>query len=283
MPKLSEAFEDKINNWGQDKLPNLRQYHASNDDPFPFADEPSGSHWDLSHLEWLHVNYYWDCDVRRLFTKKSRLEESGAIAQFLQERLNLTWTEVTTGDHEPGSFYDRLSALATWIKATPVYEPQSVPQSSSPAGSQGSDDLNKTYSTHGVPPSDSVSIRATLETSPSARKSQVSTLAPEESLHRATHRSTQPSATNAAPLSQDWDSSPEPSSSDENSEYRPMSSSPSAPTEDIVESKVDDKLEKDVEYVIITFQSLMTQAYKSTAAGITLSEAKEQDLTFEFA
>ena len=108
MSKLSKEFQDKIDRSGQEKQPNVRIYCPRPQDTFPFSNEPSGSKWELDHLDWLRVYFEENCLVDRVFTKKSSLEQSGTIVRFLQDRLDLSWSQVTNGQFRPGNLYERL-------------------------------------------------------------------------------------------------------------------------------------------------------------------------------
>lgn len=266
---------------GQDQQPNVFQYSQEVHDPFPFSDQPSGSTWGRPHLDWLQICYEWECDLGRMFTKKSRLEESGTIVRFLQDKLNLPWNQVTTGNHESGSLYDRLSELASWVEPTPAYKPDSVPPSSSPARSQQSDISTMLYYTHG----DKVAAHPTLEASPSGSpKPRSAPSASEPILRRSTRRSGQALLTNLFPSSQDSEPFSEPSSPDKDPAYQPVPSSPpGTPLGGIDGLNPDNRLEKEVEFAATAFLYLMIKAFKSTETGLAEGEIKEQDLVFLYA
>lgn len=278
------TFKDKLSIYGEDKQPNEFQHAPRPGDVFPFSDLPSGSKWTRKHIDWLRICFEWDHDEDKLFTKKSSLEQSSIILRFLEDRLNLSWSQVIAGTHETGSLYDRLRALALGVKFTPAYQPQSVPASSSPAGSQESDDLNVIYNPHGIDAHSEAAADPVLNISPSASPKTISKpSASEQTSGQSPRRSEQMYSSILHASSDDDDHSSETSSPGQNPPQLPVPRSSAAPVEDIDGSKSRTKLEKDVEFATTAFLYLIIEAFKSTNAGITEGEAEEQDLTFEYA
>lgn len=263
-----------------DKRPN-EFFFTPGSDPFPFQDEPSGSRWGRSHLNWLHIDYESDCDLRQMLTKKSELNESSTILRFIQDELDLPWDSVVSvsARHETGSLYDRLRTLASPGKTTVVYKASSVPPSSSPAGSQESDASTLLYSTHGLSHHKTVAAPPTSRSSPSGSPKFPSVpSAPKTSLRRSTRLSGQPPPTYVDTFSQDSD----PLLPSEDPAYQPPPSSPPAfPTDELDGAKPDRKLEKDVEFAAIAFLDILIDAFKSTETDLTETEKEEQDLKFE--
>ena len=246
-------FADKLKNAAQkDKLPNIFECSSTDYQVSPFLDRPSGSNWERAHLDWLGVWEEWDCDAKKLFTKKSKLEESGEIVRFFQDRLCLPWTQVTEGDHQSGSFYAQLAALASWVEPTRVHQPHFVLPSSSPAGSEESE---KEFEDP-EEPEDSEAIDI-----PRSKKPAESTSEPSPS---------------ASPKFRS--SLPAHSLPDKDETFHHTSSTPIAPASGIAEMTPKISLEKDVELVISAFLSLIGDALKSTKADITDVEAQEQGL-----
>ena len=283
MPQ-SEYFARKISRSGEDKLPNVREYCAKQDDPFPFSSKPSGSKGELPHLEWLRVRFIWDCDADSLFTKKSSLEQSGTIVRFLRDSLDLDWERVTEGRHSAGSLYARLRGLASNVSSTTVYGSEPMLDSSSPTGSQHSDEFFMTYRTHGLHPNTTISAHPTSEISPSVWKTKMSPSAAELGHHHPAHGSAQASSIHLPSLArdEDGDTMSESSLSDEDSAYEPTSSPPGAIMEEIDGSNPENRLEKEVEYAATAFLYVMMDAFESTDADITRDEAKEQDLKLDY-
>ena len=127
---------------------NRLEYSRGASDPNPFSGRPSGSEWGRPQVEWLNIRFEWDCESEKLFTKKSKFEESATIVQYLQSHLDMPWRRITTTDHVKGSLYDRLSDLARVVAMMPEYEHEPVPESSS----QDSEPLSEPPpSDHGEP------------------------------------------------------------------------------------------------------------------------------------
>ena len=267
-------FADKLKSAGQEvKLPNKRLY-TTNDDVSPFLDQPSGSSWGLKQLERLRIWEEWECDKKSLFTKKSKLEKSGAIVRYLQDQLCLPWDQVTGGKHKDGSFYGRLSALASWVEPTRVHQPEFVLPSSSPArsgdsGEEPEPEEESEDSEDSEEPEDSEVIDTPRSKRPAKSISEPS-----------------PSASRRFRLSLSTSSFPDkaevfqPTSSlpDKDEAFQPTSSMPIAPSSEVAEMTSKPRLEKDVEFAISAFMSLIGDAFESTEAGITDVEAQEQGL-----
>ena len=283
---LSTKFKQKISTWDQDKQPNTLQYCPETSDTCPFlkgpsGKGPSGSDWGRAHLDWLGIYHEWDCDLSRIFTKKSRLEETGAIVQFLRDKLDLTWSEVTERDHDSGSFYGRLRSLASWVEPTPRYQIPSVLPSSSPARSEQSAVSDISHGARGMSPSGKIFTYPASEISPSAFKSLPSSPPTKQTHCRSTRLSEQAFPTLSDPL-QHLPSSSERSSPDRDSAYEPTSSPPVAHVEGIDGKHPGNRLEKDVEYAATAFLYIMINAFRSTEADISLSEIEAQDLKFDY-
>lgn len=283
MPRLSKEFQDKIDSWGQEKQPYVRIYCPRPDDKFPFSNEPSGSKWELDHLDWLRIYFEGNCVVDRMFTKKSRLEQSSTIARFLQDSLDLNWSQIINGQFRTGTLYERLQALASWVEPTPAYQSAPVAQSSSPASSQHSDDAKLAFNTHGIPPHSKITGHLIPEDSPSALRSVVSRSAPDHSLGQSTRRSQEAASTQPDPSSRDWDTSSDSSSIDEESAYEPASSLPGVAEKGIDGSNPKTRMEKEVEFAATAFLYMIIEAFKATKADIADSEAEEQDLRLGYA
>ena len=135
-------------------MPPTKVYDTEDRENSPFIGLPSGSHWGLPHLEWLRVYEEWDSGVDKLLTKKSNLEDPGAIVQFFQENLSLSWSEALKGNHVTGSFYDTLFQLASSMETTRVYQPGPLLASSCPARTDDSHPVSPSASPRATPDED---------------------------------------------------------------------------------------------------------------------------------
>ena len=248
-------FNDNLQRWDQDKQPNLLQYWREDGDIFPFSNQPSGSKWGRAELDWLNIRYEWNCDLRQLVNKKSELEESGTMIPYLQGELDLPWDQMSKRGFRSGSLYDRLFAIASEGRPTPVYDDEPVPQSSS----QTSATSEILYRTHGISPHDK-SARPISEASPS---------------HSPKSRPA---------LSQTSEPLVEPSSPNEDAQDGDLPSSPPAlPAVAIEGSSPETRLEKEVEWAALAFLDIIIDAFLSTEVRISKEEKVEQDFQYEFA
>ena len=252
------------------------EYSRGANDPNPFSGRPSGSEWGRPQVEWLNIRFEWDCESEKLFTKKSKFEESATIVQYLQSHLDMPWSRITTTDHVKGSLYDRLSDLARVVAKMPEYEHDPVPESSSPQRSSQSDVSTSPHGKVVTRPTSGASSPDSLESLPAFSS-------PKHVLRPSTGESAEVPLASTNSLSQDSEPLSEPPPSDDDATVEPEPSLPSATTErDTDDLSPETRLEKDVENAATAFLFLMINAFESTRADITPDEHREQDFATRY-
>jgi len=125
----------------EDYKSNVFKYRRDKNAVYPFANTPSGSDWKRPHIQWLGIDLIQNSTKDDILTKKSRLVPSGVVSLYLEKHFNLPWEKVDGRSHSSSSLYTRLFTLTSRKDPLPKYELPDVPQSSSPAKSQASDDI----------------------------------------------------------------------------------------------------------------------------------------------
>ena len=103
----------------------LMQYRRGHDDACPFSREPSGSEWDISHLNWLGIDFIDRCKFDVFFPPHSLIKANGDIAEKLSQRLGKPWDQIQAADRFSLSekVYQHLKYLNSSPLESAVYSP----------------------------------------------------------------------------------------------------------------------------------------------------------------